>query len=334
MMVFSCFSCVAQSSRHASIPTCSKTFGFSEFQNGDVWVKIRLEHDQVYLMDNSEPRVDSRATMDKYPVCIKPRLIVEITPETSTTKKSWLQQRLKKNWHGALNFYPLFAMSDSEFWLISINAQLPAKKLIYPLFMDVLSLEGVKQVQPDIALHTRLTMPRNHKARYDLKHYSLVDDIGVRPLWRHTQGQGVRVAIIDKGFTLKHRDFVGLASIVYQNDEDLLQPTPHGMQVASIIFAQHNHVDINGIAPQAYLIAVSLTKGFTSNLMRSIALAMQEDPDIINLSWYLPYVMHPLKQTIKHIAQTGRQGERYLVDGRSRQSSFENESSKVDSGHE
>ena len=123
------------------------------------------------------------------------------------------------------------------------------------------------------------------------------------------QGNGVNVAIIDDGFNLEHEDLTA-TQVLFSYDVDLkmltsnpqLKLDTHGTKVAGIIFAQKNNIGIDGIAPEAKLIAIRQTKNLTSDTILAFSVAAKAGADIINCSWNSPILLEPVYDVIKHLS--------------------------------
>lgn len=112
------------------------------------------------------------------------------------------------------------------------------------------------------------------------------------------RGQGVRVAVLDSGFDLKHPDLMPnvdlAASRSFVPGEGLqFVPKPsktfsHGTHVAGTIGAVDNNMGVIGIAPDATLILVKVLKdagsGSFSSILQGIVWASMQGADVINMS--------------------------------------------------
>lgn len=120
-------------------------------------------------------------------------------------------------------------------------------------------------------------------------------DWGMKAINVHTSwkdkifGKKVKVAVIDSGIDLNHRDLnvVGGKSFVdyttsYHDDNG------HGTHVAGIISAQHNGFGIKGVAPNVELYALKVLNehgtGSSSSIIDAINWCIDNDIDIINMS--------------------------------------------------
>jgi len=161
--------------------------------------------------------------------------------------------------------------------------------------------------QPDIVQKRNNSGFENHipKNYYNLKN-----------LWLTSKGEGVKIAIIDDGFNLSHEDLDGVKiSFSYDADVKNLNVFPkynldiHGTQVAGVIFAQHNNIGIDGIAPRATIIPIRQTTNKTSDTIVSFTVADKVGADIVNCSWNSPVLLEPVYDVIKYLAYNGRQGK-------------------------
>lgn len=143
----------------------------------------------------------------------------------------------------------------------------------------------------------------------------IITEYNLKFLWKQTKGEGVKIAIIDDGFNLEHEDLKDIhLHFAYDADHKNLNASPkvkldhHGTAVAGIIFASHNGLGIDGIAPNAKLIAIRQTTNKTSDTVLSFTVAQKAGADIINCSWNSPMLLEPIYDVIVDIAQNGREG--------------------------
>lgn len=116
-----------------------------------------------------------------------------------------------------------------------------------------------------------------------------VDRIDADMVRIYNKGAGVRVAIVDTGIDLDHPDlhvaggatFVGGTSSA---DDD----NGHGTHVAGIVAALDNGLGVIGVAPEAALYAVKVLnhngEGYTSDLIRGIEWAVDNNMQVVNMS--------------------------------------------------
>ena len=142
---------------------------------------------------------------------------------------------------------------------------------------------------------------------------------GVPELWKKTQGEGVRIAIIDDGIELKHpvlshikTDFI-YDLISHENTlVAMADRADHGTKVAGVIFANHDDGGLNrvrGLAPKATLIALRNPTTLTSNTMLAFQLSMLANADIVNCSWNSYWLLQPVADVVNELAEHGRGGK-------------------------
>lgn len=106
---------------------------------------------------------------------------------------------------------------------------------------------------------------------------------------RSLTGKGIKIAVVDTGITLDHKDLVvvGGASFVSYTDS-YTDDNGHGTHVAGIIGARNNEIGVVGIAPEVSLYAVKVLdangSGYISDIIAGINWAIENKMDIINLS--------------------------------------------------
>jgi len=142
------------------------------------------------------------------------------------------------------------------------------------------------------------------------KTQNITKKYNLEKIWHTTKGKGINIAIIDDGFNLEHEDLIGVDVLFsYDADNKNLNSNPklkldtHGTQVAGVIFAQHNSIGIDGIAPEANLIAIRQTTNITSDTVLSFTVASKAGANIINCSWNSPILLEPVYDVIKALSK-------------------------------
>lgn len=191
--------------------------------------------------------------------------------------------------------------------------------------------KGITLVQPDIlqlqskaetSLPTKQDSPhkvyRSKGTRLNGSPY--IDLLSIPSMWQKSKGENVRIAIIDDGIFLAHDDLKHIEPIFsYDVEIKALSVIPqsaidrHGTKVTGIIFAAHNNIGIDGIAPESELIALRQPNTWTSNTLLSFQLAKLAGASIINCSWHSQILLQPLAEIIDDLAQNGRQGKGVAV---------------------
>jgi subtilisin family serine protease len=125
-----------------------------------------------------------------------------------------------------------------------------------------------------------------------------VIDYGVKmvgaPLeWSETQGEEIKVGIIDTGIDLNHEDLIGKVVDYYNftsdNPKEINDENGHGTHVAGIVAANKNSVGVVGVAPKCKLfIAKAFDKegnAETKNIVNSIKWLSSKGVNVINMSF-------------------------------------------------
>lgn len=182
--------------------------------------------------------------------------------------------------------------------------------------------QGVLLVQPDILQLDAKVKQTNSTTGTDGKEstYTYPNQLRLTRLWQNTLGKGVTVAIIDNGIALEHNEFSDVNTLL---EYDVLtqqlnampkqQSEKHGTLVAGIIFARHDNKGVEGIAPEANLVAIRQPDSWTSNTLLSFQVARLADSDIINCSWSTPILMQPISDVVTDLAHTGREGRGTVI---------------------
>ena len=205
--------------------------------------------------------------------------------------------------------------------LLHLLQQQPDIILVQP---DLLPLRG-KLIKNDTFLQTPVASLQYDATKFNLFRYAALDQ-----LWLKTRGKGARIALIDNGFTFKHQALQQVKP-VFSHDVDMNipgavaeQPGSHGDKVAALIWGRallppkadvqaHLTGHAFGLAPEAAMIALKLTKPWTSQLLQAFILAEQQRADVINLSWLLPWVAAPLRDYLHYLVQSANQGKGIVI---------------------
>ena len=115
--------------------------------------------------------------------------------------------------------------------------------------------------------------------------------LNVPPLWKETQGEGIKVGVLDTGIALEHpdlrpaileaRDFTRSPSAAYDAQG-------HGTHVSGIIAARRNAHGIVGVAPEARILMAKVLNdegaGTSQDIVAGIRWAMEAGADILSMS--------------------------------------------------
>jgi len=215
--------------------------------------------------------------------------VLESVIVKSPLSKSELLKRIDKD------IKQIAFLEDSNLYLVSSQ-----KALSYA--EELAQRDYIIYAQPNIS---QRRISSSHKSiGYLEKKYNLQES------WKESKGEDVNIAIIDDGFDLSHEDLQGV-NLAFSYDSDYknfnaspkLKDDHHGTQVAGIIFAQHNGIGVDGIAPDANFIAIRQTTNITSDTIVSFTVAQKAGAQIINCSWNSPLLLEPVYDVIKHLAK-------------------------------
>lgn len=129
---------------------------------------------------------------------------------------------------------------------------------------------------------------------------------GIPPLWEHTQGEGVRVAILDTGICEGHPAFSGAANMHrnFTTDCSPFDTNGHGTHVAGIIGGRG---PMMGVAPKVTLLSCKVLgndgSGSMDAVARAVLFAVEFDADLIVMSLGSPMGSARLEQAINAAAK-------------------------------
>lgn len=165
----------------------------------------------------------------------------------------------------------------------------------------------VKLVQPDIL---QLATKNNFQQTIDEK----IEEENVATIQHN--GSGIRVAIIDDGFEINHKEFEHIRLVgSYDVPSRTVQVAPqhqkdrHGTGILGILFSQGKRRDARGLIPNAELVAIRQPDTWTSNTVLAFSVAKNMSVDIVNCSWNSPWLLEPVYDVIVDLAEQGRNGK-------------------------
>ena len=133
-----------------------------------------------------------------------------------------------------------------------------------------------------------------------------LSSLGVPEIWRISEGEGIKVAILDSGIDQRHPDLYG--SILDEQDftnssVGAFDRLGHGTHVAGIIAARTNHYGIIGVAPKVSLLNAKVIdnsgNGSSRDLAKAIHWAIEKGADIINMSLGSPLPNEEVKASLR-----------------------------------
>jgi len=115
--------------------------------------------------------------------------------------------------------------------------------------------------------------------------------LGIPPLWKETQGESIKIGVLDTGIALEHpdlrpaileaRDFTRSPSAAYDAQG-------HGTHVSGIIAARRNAHGIVGVAPEAKILMAKVLNdegaGTSQDIVAGIRWAVGAGADILSMS--------------------------------------------------
>jgi major intracellular serine protease len=124
--------------------------------------------------------------------------------------------------------------------------------------------------------------------------------------WASTQGEGVKVAVLDTGVQLDHPDLRNnlLPGVNIVNSTlPPIDDASHGTHCAGIIAAENNDIGMVGVAPKAQIIPIKVLdgngNGTLADVAKGITAALSLGADIITMSLGSPTPMPQLHKVIQ-----------------------------------
>lgn len=136
---------------------------------------------------------------------------------------------------------------------------------------------------------------------------------GVPAHWRQTQGQGVRVAVLDTGITAEHPDLADALDDARDFTRSPAGPRDvlgHGTHVSGIIAARRDGRGVVGVAPQCRLLAAKVLGdegiGSDAAVAAGIDWAVASGADVLSMSFGAPQPGPALTAAIARAVERGR----------------------------
>ncbi|WP_206438405.1 S8 family peptidase [Paenibacillus whitsoniae] len=156
-----------------------------------------------------------------------------------------------------------------------------------------------------------------------------VEQIGAPEIWSKSVGKNIRVGVIDTGIDYKHPDLKNSIShgINLLNRRVLpYDDNGHGTHIAGTIAATGRYSGIVGVAPRAIIHPVKAFdqhgSAYVSDIIAGIDWCVQNDLDIINMSFGMKTYNPTLEQAVMNayyngkviVASSGNDGRKKSVD--------------------
>lgn len=139
-----------------------------------------------------------------------------------------------------------------------------------------------------------------------------IEKFNLKKVWEISQGEGIKIAILDSGCDLDHPDLKCnlLPGINFINpSEPPIDRCKHGTHVSGIIAACNNEIGMVGIAPMAKIIPVKVLddkgNGNLQSVIKGIKWATINKADIICMSLGTPMPNQLLHNIIKYATSNG-----------------------------
>lgn len=130
--------------------------------------------------------------------------------------------------------------------------------------------------------------------------------------WLASKGEGVKVAVIDTGCDLNHKDLkhnLMQGKNFVESNKDPIDRNGHGSHVAGTIAASKNGIGITGVSPKAKIIPVKALdddgQGNIKNIVSAIEWSANIGVDFITMSLGSPNKSKQLENVIKYAHDKG-----------------------------
>jgi subtilisin family serine protease len=130
--------------------------------------------------------------------------------------------------------------------------------------------------------------------------------------WKESQGEGVKVAVLDTGCDIYHEDLVAnlLPGMNIINPKrPPLDGCRHGTHCCGTICASNNDIGVVGVAPKSNVIPVKILDdeggGDMIHVAKGIIWAADNGADIISLSLGCPYPIQQVRKAIQAVSSRG-----------------------------
>ena len=141
---------------------------------------------------------------------------------------------------------------------------------------------------------------------WEIKKFNISD------LWKYSTGKGVKVAVVDTGCDLDHRDLknnIIQGKNFIQPNKDPVDDNSHGTHCAGSIAAENNGMGMVGVAPDAKIMPVKVLneqgQGNVQSIVNGIVWSADNGADIISMSLGSPGPDINLENAIKYAASKG-----------------------------
>lgn len=130
--------------------------------------------------------------------------------------------------------------------------------------------------------------------------------MGIPDIWKESQGDGVKVAVLDTGVATQHPDLKD--AIIKTKDftgEGVEDGNGHGTHCSGIVLGRHNQAGIVGVAPKAELMIGKVLSNSGSGridwIVKGMEWALAEGADIISMSLGARTPHSALEEAVKKV---------------------------------
>lgn len=160
--------------------------------------------------------------------------------------------------------------------------------------------ESPKCFLPPIEKEDVYLLSDSQKYSWGVKAFNLPDS------WKYTQGEGVKIAVLDTGCDLTHVDLVDnlLPGVNFvQPGQPPEDDQGHGCHCVGIICAANNEIGVVGVAPKAKVMPIKILdkngSGNFDNVAKGIKWAVEHGADIISMSLGCPIPLPKVQMAIQ-----------------------------------
>lgn len=136
--------------------------------------------------------------------------------------------------------------------------------------------------------------------------------LGIPDIWKESQGEGVKVCILDTGIATKHPDLQKAITKTadFTGNDSVNDGNGHGTHCAGIVAARSNDVGIIGVAPKAEIMAGKVLSdggyGTIEGIVKGMYWAYEQGADIISMSLGSRSPDADLEKAVRHVIDNGR----------------------------
>lgn len=152
------------------------------------------------------------------------------------------------------------------------------------------------------------TVTTRSRKKLKERHNWAIKALRMGKAWKQTQGQGVKVAILDSGYSRRHPDLQKAVKVYRDFTGDGIEDGDgHGTHCAGIVGARANKIGIVGIAPKCQLLIAKVLnnqgQGKDAWVADGIRWAADQGADIISMSLGSRFVMNKVRRALQKLPE-------------------------------